>query len=294
MAWALWRSAQGEPTPILPAEPVHVALFLVHRAERDKSSVNVAQHPATAINGVHRLLGLPPPSSHLSAGLLKAIARERGRPARRAKPLTVKLVRELVKVWGGDDHPVYKVMIVAMVLIGFAGFLRLGELLALKRGDVQWDKGCVRIFVEVSKTDQVRVGSWVVIAKTGSAWCPRAFLKRYMARVPSSDEDPLFRCIWRRSVVSTGHPSLGDKKMQSSTFHEYLRQALRAAGVSKLETMAFSGHSLRRGGSTVAAQSRMPGHWRMHQGRWKSMASADLYVGAVTQDALQLTRSLGL
>ena len=82
--------------------------------------------------------------------------------------------------------------------------------------------------------------------------------------------------------------------MQSSTFHDYLRQALRAAGVSKLETMNFSGHSLRRGGSTAAAQHRVPGHWRMHQGRWKSMESADLYVGAVTQDALQLTRSLGL
>ena len=294
IAWAWLRTWEGEPTPILPALPVQVALFLVHRAERDPASLNAAQHPSTAINSVLRLLGLPAPSGHLASAVLKALRRTRGRPVKRAKPLTVRLIKKIVAKWGAAGQPVYMVMVVAMILLGFAGFFSLGELLALNRSDVVFTADCVRIFVEISKTDQVRLGTWVVIARTGSKLCPVDFLEWFMDLTPAEGEEPLFRTIWRRSVYSTGHPSLGDKRMPSSTFHTYLRAALVAVGLTEKEALEFSGHSLRRGGSTAAAQKRVPGHWRMHQGRWKSMESADLYVGAVTQDAMQLTLSLGL
>ena len=293
VAWASLRSAQGERTPLLPARPEHVALFLVHRSERDGKSQNVAQHASTAINGVHRMHGLPEPAGHLSGAVLSAIRRQRGKPAVRAVAISVKLVKRLVRRWGAPDAPVFKVMIATVVLTGFAGFFRLGELLALRVEDVVFFERGMRIFVEVSKTDQFRVGAWVVIA-AGASTCPVRLMRRYIALAGVQGREPLFRTIWRRKIQLEGVLGLGDSALGSKAFHRYFRDALVEVGVSQKEVHAYSGHSLRRGGSTAGAQARVPGHWRQHQGRWKSMESADLYVGAVAQDALQLTLSLGL
>ena len=38
----------------------------------------------------------------------------------------------------------------------------------------------MEIFIESSKTDQLRDGAWVVIAHTGTLLCPVAMLERYM------------------------------------------------------------------------------------------------------------------
>ena len=82
--------------------------------------------------------------------------------------------------------------------------------------------------------------------------------------------------------------------MRSKEFHRYFREALVEAGMSPAEAEKRSGHSLRRGGSTAAAEARVPGHWRRQHGRWKSQESADKYVGAVAQHARELTLALGL
>lgn len=232
VAWAMLRSAQGEATPLLPARPEQVALFLVHRAEVDVESLNVAQHPATAINSVHRLHGLPEPSGHLSTAVLSAIRRRRGRPPVRAKALPVKLLKKLVRRWGATGAPLYQLMIATVALTGFAGFFRLGELLALKVGDVVFTREGMKVFVEVSKTDQYRVGAWVLIAK-GAGTCPVRLMKRYIRRSGFAKDEFLFRTIWRRTVQTEGAPSLGKKPLRSAGFHQYFRQVLVELGDRK-------------------------------------------------------------
>ena len=50
----------------------------------------------------------------------------------------------------------------------------------MKEADISIYKDHMEIFVESSKTDQLRDGAWVVIARTGSKLCPVAMLERYM------------------------------------------------------------------------------------------------------------------
>ena len=53
----------------------------------------------------------------------------------------------------------------------------------------------MEIFVESSKTDQLRDAMWVVIARSGSKLCPVAMLERYMriADISVKRERYLFR-----------------------------------------------------------------------------------------------------
>ena len=61
----------------------------------------------------------------------------------------------------------------------------------------------VSIFLESSKTDQLRQGAWIVIARSGQPTCPVKTLEHYIvaAQIDMSDDSPLFRSL-RRSKDS--------------------------------------------------------------------------------------------
>ena len=66
-----------------------------------------------------------------------------------------------------------------MCLVGYTGFFRFDELAKLKESDVSIYPEHMEIFVESSKTDQLRNGAWVVIARTNSKLCPVGMMEHY-------------------------------------------------------------------------------------------------------------------
>ena len=48
----------------------------------------------------------------------------------------------------------------------------------------------MELFIESSKTDQLRQGAWVVIACTGTNLCPVAVLQRYMSMASITADQP--------------------------------------------------------------------------------------------------------
>jgi integrase len=52
-----------------------------------------------------------------------------------------------------------------------AGFMRSSELLNIKISDLIFEETYLAIFVEGSKTDECRDGSWIMIAKSGTCLC---------------------------------------------------------------------------------------------------------------------------
>ena len=51
-------------------------------------------------------------------------------------------------------------------------FFRISELLSIRRSNIVTEDLYHKIFIEVSKTDKYREGSWVYIAKTGKFYLP--------------------------------------------------------------------------------------------------------------------------
>ena len=58
--------------------------------------------------------------------------------------------------------------------------MRISELLNLRRTDIQFFASHITVFIEKSKTDIYRDGSWLVIAKTGNLLCPVKNLKLFL------------------------------------------------------------------------------------------------------------------
>ena len=66
----------------------------------------------------------------------------------------------------------------ALILIGYAGFLRFDELVELRCSDVKFKENYISVQILKSKTDIYRKGNKVLIAKGVSAACPYSMLKK--------------------------------------------------------------------------------------------------------------------
>ena len=73
----------------------------------------------------------------------------------------------------------------------FFFFLRFDELVNIRRNDILFEDKQIKLFIGKSKTDQLKNGSWLVIAKTGKDTCPVKYLCMYLSAFknpPNSDE----------------------------------------------------------------------------------------------------------
>ena len=76
-------------------------------------------------------------------------------------------------------------------------FFRFSELCALRACDIKFFPTYMSIFLESSKTDQLRDGAWIAIARSDRETCPVKALERYIAAadIDLSEDLPLFRAL---------------------------------------------------------------------------------------------------
>lgn len=92
---------------------------------------------------------------------------------------------------------------IAMLLLGFAGFLKFNELTNIKVKNITFKDLYMNICVETSKIDVYRRGNEITIAKTGGKLCPVSWIKHYLslAEIENNSEDYIFRaeCFYKSS-----------------------------------------------------------------------------------------------
>ena len=66
----------------------------------------------------------------------------------------------------------------AICLLGYAGFFRFSKMAAMRECDVKFYDEHLEVFTKSSKTGQFREGAWIPIARTHSDICPVAMLGR--------------------------------------------------------------------------------------------------------------------
>ena len=180
--------------------------------------------------------------------------------------------------------------LVTACLLSFAGFLRFDEMINLRPCDFTFSEGMLKIHIVRSKTDQLRQGNEVLVARTNTNTCPVAMLERYMQRTTMSLDDvrPLFRPI----QSSKKGESLRDAgKISYSCLRDLFRKKLADLGFPPDE---FGLHSLRAGGATAAANAKVPDRMFKRHGRWKSETAKDGYVKDDVKSRLEVSKSLGL
>lgn len=292
-----WCSALGRAP--LPAELDTIAMYVVRRA-KDGLAVSSLRVALAAIRTAHLLAGLPLDLRHPRlAMVIDGVVRSTGvRPRRQAAPATPDIMRLMLAQSSAADTPL-GARDRAMLLLGFGAALRRSELAALTIGDVREVAGRgLRVLVRRSKTDQHGKGQEVAIWANPREpdFCPATALTRWMlyrraaadfSRLDDrehgaefSDERPLF-CALTKSGRLTGAP-LSDKAVV-----RLIKAAAQSAG---LDPALYSGHSLRAGLATAAAEAGAGLPELMRQTRHRStevalgyLRPADLWRANVTE-----------
>jgi len=82
-----------------------------------------------------------------------------------------------------NAHPTLTNMrITTLSLLALAGFFRFDEVIHIRACDITISEGMAKVQILRCKTDQLRQGSEVLIARTGASTCPIAMLEHYMLR----------------------------------------------------------------------------------------------------------------
>jgi len=258
-------------------------MYATHRADQ-KVAVSTLRIDLAAIRTAHLLAGVPLDGRDPRlAMVVEGITRGRGtRPAKQAAPAVPDVLRLLLAACapagdalGARDR--------AMLLLGFGAALRRSELVALQLGDVEPVPGRgLRLLVRRSKTDQHGRGEEVAIWANPAEppLCPAVTLDAWLGRRtqtrdldgPGTEtarrERPLF-CAVTKSGRPTG-AALSDKAVA--------RLVKGAAARAGLDPERYSGHSLRAGLATAAADAGAALPDLMRQTRHKSTQVALAYL----------------
>jgi integrase len=246
----------------LPAFPETVAAYLA--AHADRLSVTTLIRRLASLSKAHQARGLSPIRSELVRATLRGIKRKRRRTALQAKPL---LRDDLLLVLDAMGTGLKDLRDRALLLVGFAAALRRSELVALDVADVERVRRGIVLQLRRSKTDRGGQGHNIAIPYGRSRWCPVACLDAWLS-ASGIAESAIFRPVDR-------HGRVHNARLSGEAVSLLVRERIAAAG---LDPVGYSGHSLRAGLATSAAQAGVPA-WRIKaQTRHASEATLAHYI----------------
>ena len=195
--WKRWATSRNG-IPVLPAKPMHVALYLSYLSQVSKTPAPL-EEAVNALSWVHRMATVEDITAHpLVQQVLAGAKRLLAHKTTKKEPITMDHLKSLVGRFGSKDASLANIRALTFCLLGFAGFLRFDELSRIRLCDISLHQEYMELFTELSKTDQLRQGAVVVKACTGTNLCPVAMLERYMsmASMSAGESDSfLFRGI---------------------------------------------------------------------------------------------------
>lgn len=224
----------------VPATPATVCAYIGDHA--GQHAVATIQRRVASISKAHEVAGLPNPCrAEIVKATLRGLRRKHGIAQRQAKPL---LRDDLLLVLDRMGESLRDQRDRALLLLGFAGGFRRSELVALELADIETTRQGLIVTIRRSKTDQEGEGRRIGIPHGRTRHCPVAAVEAWLS-ASAIDSGPLFRPITRHGHVAT-NPLTGD------AVSVLLRERLAAAGIGP---EGYSGHSLRAGFATSAAQA---------------------------------------
>lgn len=284
--WKIW--AQQQSLQVFPVKESHLVLYMQSLAESTNSK-SAVEEASNAIAWAHAMGNCNSPTeSQFVRSVLQGLQRDLAKPVTKKLPVTTEMLNAIV-----DDAEKSGSLadwrLASACVVNYAAFLRFDELVHIRAMDVKFQDDYMCIAIPKSKTDRLRKGDEVVVARAASKLCPVSMLQNYMARAGILNEDPHF--IFR--PIKSKH---GEKLRESGSL-SYTR--LRECFKEKLESLGFPAgscglHSLRAGGATAAANGGIPDRLFKRHGRWKSDSAKDGYVEDSLESRLSVSSSLGL
>ena len=230
----------------LPSEPKIVSLYLTHLSTRD-SKISTIKRRLVSIGVIHKMKGHYLDTKHpVIIENLMGIRRRKGTIQKGKKPLLINDLKILMDVINKENEPdIKKLRNKALLVIGFSGGFRRNEIVSLDIEDVDFVFEGVKITVKKSKTDQFGEGFIKALPYfENELYCPVISLKQWL-NISKITKGSIFRRFTKGS-------NLSNNRLTDQTVALLIKEYLKLAG---MDSSNYSGHSLRSGFATSAAES---------------------------------------
>ena len=230
----------------LPSEPKVVSLYLTHLSTKD-AKMSTLKRRLVSIGVIHKLKGHYLDTKHPAIiENIMGIKRRKGTFQKAKKPILISSLKKIINVIDEQDkEEIKKFRDRSIILIGFSGGFRRNEIVSLDYDDLDFVPEGLKINLRRSKTDQFGEGFTKALPYfDNSQYCPVVSLKKLLdlSKIRSG---PVFRRFSKGSKLS-------ENRLTDQTVALLIKEYLNLAGI---DSENFSGHSLRSGFATSAAES---------------------------------------
>ena len=229
----------------LPTEPKVVSLYLTNLSKNSK--ISTLRRRLVSIGMVHKLKGHYLDTKHpIIIENLLGIKRVKGSYQKGKKPILINHLKSIINVIDEQKiDEIKKARDKALLLVGFAGGFRRTELISIDHEDLEFVTEGVKIIVKKSKTDQFGEGMTKGLPYfSNEKYCPVNNLKNFL-ELSNIKSGPIFRRFAKGSLLT-------NYRLTDQSVVLIIKGYLNLAGI---ENKNYSGHSLRSGFATVAAES---------------------------------------
>ena len=230
----------------LPSKPKIISLYLTHLSTKD-AKMSTLKRRLVSIGVIHKLKGHYLDTKHPAIiENIMGIKRRKGSVQKSKKPILINSLKEIINVIDQQDkEEIKKLRDRSIILIGFSGGFRRNEIVSLDYDDLDFVPEGLKINIKRSKTDQFGEGFTKALPYfDGSKYCPVVSLKNWID-ISSITSGPVFRRFVKGSKLS-------EKRLTDQTVALLIKEYLNLAGI---DSKNYSGHSLRSGFATSAAES---------------------------------------
>ena len=230
----------------LPSEPKIVSLYLTYLSSKG-SKMSTLKRRLVSIAVIHKLKGYYLDTKHpLIIENIMGIKRRKGSIQKGKKPILINNLKNIINVIDQKvKEEIKRSRDRSIILIGFSGGFRRNEIVTLDFDDLDFVSEGLKINIKRSKTDQFGEGFVKALPYfDNSQYCPVVSLKKWL-NISKINEGPLFRRFSKGSKLT-------ENRLTDQTVALLIKEYLKLAGI---DSKNYSGHSLRSGFATSAAES---------------------------------------
>ena len=230
----------------LPSDPKIVSLYLTHLSTKD-AKISTLKRRLVSIGVIHKLKGHYLDTKHPSIiENIMGIKRRKGSIQKAKKPILINSLKLIINAIDKENNQeIKKFRDRSIILIGFSGGFRRNEIVSLDYDDLDFVPEGVKINIKRSKTDQFGEGFTKALPYFDSSqYCPVISLKKWLD-ISKITSGPVFRRFLKGSKLS-------ENRLTDQTVAILIKEYLNLAGINSKN---YSGHSLRSGFATSAAES---------------------------------------
>jgi len=230
----------------LPTEPKIISLYLTYLSTKN-IKMSTLKRRLVSISVIHRLNGHYIDTKHPSIiENIMGIKRRKGSIQRGKKPILINNLKTIINVIDEyNKEEIKRLRDRSIILIGFSGGFRRNEIVSIDYDDLDFVQEGLKMNVRRSKTDQFGEGFVKALPYfDNQLYCPVVSLKDWL-NISKIDSGPVFRRFNKGSKLS-------EKRLTDQSVALLIKEYLNLAGI---DSKNYSGHSLRSGFATSAAES---------------------------------------